>query len=486
MRLLIEEYQYNASDVKESLSGLDPLENIDHLVSVNYVGYFYNPAIGDCVFILPKVLMNQENLVFGHLKPEDLIDFDNAAGVSSMERNFIYEFAVWIYRAITVFNKSKKDNDIVYHRQVTQVGGNRRHQSQTFLDVLLSLVRFYRENQDFFMFTMKNLRSGLNKINWTRTIAHSSAIVHDDTPVYISPVNKKRQINFDEELLVIFFSILNYISETYGFPVSITLGFDLIRGKQFERLLDGQGKVRLRQIKYKYFSDKALQIWDLCYAFFDKAYQIRINAEQKEYLLVKNFNIVFEAIIDELIGDRDIPSGLKEQYDGKRVDHMYSWQGLIEKDEKPIYYIGDSKYYKLGNDVGKESVYKQYTYARNVIQWNLDLFMDGKQRPSDVKMRDDVTEGYNVIPNFFISAKMDSGLSYADRVDETERKHSYFVSRQFENRLFDRDTLLVFHYDVNFLYVVSLYARDNAGQKAAWKNKVREIFRERLKLLKRG
>ena len=480
MRLLIEEYQYNASDVKESLSGLDALENIDHLVSVKYVGYFYNPTIGDCVFILPKVLMNQENLVFGHLKPEDLIDFDNAAGVSSVEQNFIYEFAVWIYRAITVFNKSKRDNDIVYHRQVTQMGGNRRHQSQTFLDVLLSLVRFNRENQDFFMFTMKNLRSGLNKINWTRTIAHSAAIVQDGSPVYISPVNKKRQINFDEELLVIFFSTLNYISETYGFPVSITLGFELIRGKQFEQLLDGQGKVRLRQIKYKYFSDKALQIWDLCYAFFDKAYQIRINAEQKEYLLVKNFNIVFEAIIDELIGDRNIPVGLKEQYDGKRVDHMYSWQGLIENDEKPIYYIGDSKYYKLGNDVGKESVYKQYTYARNVIQWNLDLFMDGKQKSSDVKLRDDVTEGYNVIPNFFISAKMDSGLSYADRVDETERRHPYFVSRQFENRLFDRDTLLVFHYDVNFLYVVSLYARDNAGQKVAWRNKVRDIFREKI------
>lgn len=480
MRLLIEEYQYNISDVKESLSGLDALENIDHLVSMNYVGYFYNPTIGDCVFILPKVLMNQENLVFGHLKPEEILDFDNAVGVSSVERNFIYEFAVWIYRAITVFNKSKRDNDIVYHRQVTQMGGNRRHQSQTFLDVLLSLVRFNRENQDFFMFTMKNLRSGLNKINWTRTIAHSAAIVQDGSPVYISPVNKKRQINFDEELLVIFFSTLNYISETYGFPVSITLGFELIRGKRFEQLLDGQGKVRLRQIKYKYFSDKALQIWDLCYAFFDKAYQIRINADQKEYLLVKNFNIVFEAIIDELIGDRNIPVGLKEQYDGKRVDHMYSWQGLIENDEKPIYYIGDSKYYKLGNDVGKESVYKQYTYARNVIQWNLDLFMDGKQKSSDVKLRDDVTEGYNVIPNFFISAKMDSGLSYADRVDETERRHSYFVSRQFENRLFDRDTLLVFHYDVNFLYVVSLYARDNAGQKAAWKNKVREIFREKI------
>lgn len=38
------------------------------------------------------------------------------------------------------------------------------------------------------------------------------------------------------------------------------------------------------------------------------------------------------------------------------------------------YYIGDSKYYKLSGELGDESVYKQYTYARNVIQWNLDIF----------------------------------------------------------------------------------------------------------------
>ncbi len=37
MRLLIKEYQYNASDIKESLSGREALEDIDHLVSVNNV-----------------------------------------------------------------------------------------------------------------------------------------------------------------------------------------------------------------------------------------------------------------------------------------------------------------------------------------------------------------------------------------------------------------------------------------------------------------
>ena len=123
-----------------------------------------------------------------------------------------------------------------------------------------------------------------------------------------------------------------------------------------------------------------MQLWDLCYAFFDQSHQLSINTDQKEYLLAKNFNIVFEAIIDDLIGDprEQIPTGLKDQYDGKRVDHMYRDVALTAEGENnnQIYYIGDSKYYKLGHDLGRESVYKQYTYARNVIQWNINLFLD--------------------------------------------------------------------------------------------------------------
>ncbi|MBR2946486.1 MAG: hypothetical protein IKC18_07410 [Bacteroidaceae bacterium] len=305
-------------------------------------------------------------------------------------------------------------------------------------------------------------------------------------------MNKKRQINFDEELLVIFFSILNYIHEHYGSPVSINCNFELITGKQFKVYLNGMGKMRLKQIKYKYFSDKALELWDLCYAFFDSARQIYVSSDQKEYLLVKNFNIVFESIIDELVGDRNIPAGLKEQDDGKRIDHMYSYQGLTTYEEdKPIYYIGDSKYYKRGNKIGKESVYKQFTYARNVIQWNLNLFMNDDRDDEELqydkknfgnvpKLRDDVTEGYNVIPNFFISAKLNKELSYKDEVEITDKKNTHFSNSHFENRLFDRDTLLICHYDVNFLYVVSLYARNNSLQKEAWKKKVRDNFRSEI------
>lgn len=483
MRVLIEEYQYHAYSVAECLHGLDYLENIDHMVSINYVGYFYNPHLKDCVFILPKVLMDENNKVFSHLMPEDIIYLNEAEGLTREEKNFIYEFAVWIFRAISVYNKKNKENGIVYHKLIAQMGFGKKHLSNTFLDVLLSIIRFNRENQDYFTYILKNLHSGLNKINWNRTIAYTNAIIEKETPVYLNPYNKKGQINFDEELLVLFFSILKHINERYGFPVNISIGFELIRGKQFETYLKGMGKKCLNKIKYKYFSDKALRIWELCYAFFDKVHQIRINAEQQEYLLAKNFNIVFEAIIDDLVGSKDIPDGLKEQYDGKRVDHMYNWQGLIENENKLIYYIGDSKYYKIGNKIGKESVYKQYTYARNVIQWNLDLFMNGKQKNSDIKLRDEVTEGYNIIPNFFISAKMDKDLSYADKIYKTEKADKSFISKQFENRLFDRDTLLIFHYDVNFLYVVSLYARDNESQKTVWKTKVRNKFRKEIQEL---
>ena len=480
MRILIEGYHYPASVVSDVLKGLDFFENVSHEVVVNYVGYLYNPHIKDCVFILPKVLVDRNGKAFSHLDPTEIIHIEKAEGLTEEERKFIYEFAVWIYRSLCVFNKYNPKNDIVYHKQMVQAGMNHRHMSNTYLEVLLALIEFNRKNQNFFMTILKNIHSGHNKINWTRTIAHSVAIVQKNEPIYLNPVNKKRQINFDEELLIIFFSILHYINGKYGFPVSINVGFDLIVGAKFNNYLNGFGKVRLRQIKYKYFSDKALELWGLCYAFFDKSHNISVASELKEYLIAQNYNIVFESMIDELVGDKkeNLPRGLKDQEDGKRVDHIYEDVGLTNTNDKSIYYIGDSKYYKLGNSISDESVYKQYTYARNVIQWNMNLFLDNQEE--EKCYRNQLTEGYNIVPNFFISARMDNGLSYSQDIYTTENKQKSFISRHFENRLFDRDTLLISHYDVNFLYIVSLYAQDNDSSKNQWKQKVRKRFREEI------
>lgn len=486
MRILIEEYQYNVSDVHDVLYGIDPMENVEGKVSIHYVGYYYNPLLGDCVFILPKVLLRDvdgKELAFGKYLPYDIINPEGQEKLTKEERDFLYGFAVWIYRAIVVYKNDKSnDSTIVYQKMINQVGGSSKRKSNTFLDILLSLIQFNKDNKSFFFFVLKNLHSGLNKINWTRTISTTSAIIQGGDAIYLNPVNKKRKINFDEELLVIFFSILNYIGDTYGFPKEINCNFDLIKGKQFEKYRNGYGKVRLNQIKYKYFSDKALQLWKLCYAFFDKSHHIYVNTSQKEYLLVKSFHIVFEAIIDALVGDNPLPDGMdKKQEDGKIVDHLFTAKSLINDESSNTYYIGDSKYYKMGNELGKESIYKQYTYARNVIQWNLDIFNSGRKPESGIKLRDDETEGYNIIPNFFISATMDEKFRYAiDGIKETDRKNNRYISKQFQNRLFDRDTLLLFHYDVNFLFVVALYGRNGQGEKKVWRDKVRKMFRKEI------
>lgn len=495
MRILIEEYQYNVADVKDILQGIDALENVEGCVSIHYVGYYYNTLLKDCVFILPKVLLKdveRGERVFGKYRPEDIANLDVKNPLEPEERNFIYKFAVWIYRAIVVFKNDKRnDTDIVYHQKIAQVGTASRRLSNTYLDILLSLIQFNRDNQSFFFFIVKNQHSGLNKINWTRTIASSNAIVQNGQPIYLNPVNKKRRINFDEELLIIYFSILNYIGDTYGFPKEICCQYQLITGKRFETYINGFGKTRLHQIKYKYFSDKALQLWNLCYAFFEQSKQVYVSTDRREYLLVKNFYIVFEAIIDELVGDNPLPDGMdKRQDDGKILDHLFTAASLTENkcqqsdaNARQTYYIGDSKYYKMGHELGRESVYKQYTYARNVIQWNLDIFngLNDTVKSSHVRIRDERTEGYEIIPNFFISAKLNDEFRYDDDgIEKTDRKKNKHKNVQFMNRLFDRDTMLLFHYDVNFLYVLSLYARDNVSQKAAWKSRIRERFRKEI------
>lgn len=174
MRILIEEYQYDVADVRDVLQGIDALENVEGKVSVHYVGYFYNVSQGDCVFILPKVLLRDvdgQELAFGKYRPESIVMPEGQKQLTNDERDFLYGFAVWIYRAIVVYKNDKtNDSTIVYQKKITQAGFGSRRLSNTFLDILLALLQFNKDNQSFFFFVLKNLHAGYNKINWTRTI----------------------------------------------------------------------------------------------------------------------------------------------------------------------------------------------------------------------------------------------------------------------------------------------------------------------------
>ncbi len=527
MYIFFEKYPYDATAkaVRDGLVGCErQWQNIDKKIAVDYVGYYFEPTVKDCVFILPKVLLkdvdketylvvNKDYLVC----PEDIITPEGQRQkLADHEefRHFLYNFAIWIYRTLSVYRDKHPNSQAIYSYSLPQAGSGRKQKINTYLDVILSLIRFDIENQNFFLYTVKNQHSGLNKINWTRTISKSQAILHEDNPIYLQPVNKKRQINFAEELFVIFFSILAYCNEEYGFHAPICLHYPLLSKQQIERYREtGLGANRLRQIRYKYFSDKALELWDLCYTFFNLSHELYANTNNKEFLLASKYHIIFESMIDTLVGEPhdNIPSGLQDQDDGKMVDHMYTDLALSSSEEdirRDVYYIGDSKYYSIGHPLTTESVAKQYTYARNVIQWNIDFwnFDDnrkakekGDKRFKSVRLRmgtdePNSVEGYDIIPNFFISAFVDENHRYDDR-QENFRIHNskttysadgetelggVHISTQFPNRLFDRDTLILSHYDVNFLYVMMLYARDRSFEQDAWKMKIRRHFRQQV------
>ena len=157
------------------------------------------------------------------------------------------------------------------------------------------------------------------------------------------------------------------------------------------------------------------------------------------------------------------------------MDHIFDYQSLI--DTSNIFYIGDSKYYKPENLAGKSSQYKQFTYAKNVIQFNIDLLnskSNAGYRPN-IRYRDSDTEGYNITPNFFIYGFI-GDFKNLDSPNLSERS-DVVRSYHFEDRLFDRDSLFVHQYMINFLYVMKSYTQISISSISNFRNEARKIFR---------
>ena len=470
MKILVEDYAYSSPAVAGILADFEPKSGKNG-VSSSYVGYCFSKNLKDCCFFLPKVILNKENKVFGELCPEDIVE-PAQSNLNDDQKSFLSSLGIWTYRALAEYRDSNPDTVILHEKQFSETSGT-EEVSGTYLDIILSLVKFYQDNRDFVVYTLRNIHSHQHRINWQKTISRTQAIIQDDEPVYVDPISKKKVINYDEELLVIFFSILNYLKK-YGFHITLDINVNLITGELFNSYLDGLGTVRLRRIKYKYFSDKMRQLWSLCYSFFRKEEEIRSSRNESEFLMATNFNIVFEAMVDELLGNKDYDDW-KKLGDGKVLDHIYKYKSVCSREE--TFYIGDSKYYKVAQGVKEksESTMKQFSYARSIVNASI------RESLQDTwPYRDALTEGYAVIPNFFIGSETDPQLRWdVDGLDRDDIVGEPFHSMQFVNRLFDRDTLWVRQYNINFLYVLSSYASADDYIKGRFKEKAHRLFRQR-------
>lgn len=488
MIILFEEYAYDRDLVVQYVHGLHQKHLKGNKVSIPYVGYYYSSEVDDSVFILPKVFINirkDENgkdveKAFGSFDPIAIIDTNDKKNplLGSSFYVDVFNLSTWIYRAIERYKERNCSEDITEPVNVLSVESINGDKSQTQINTILDLIRFNKEHQNLFTFIARLSSQGQHRINWQKTINKRMPFIQDDAPIYMEPISHTKVINPDEELIVLFFSVMDYLRTKFHFRVIRNVNY-VTFPKDIEKLIQsGKGTRLLKKIRRKYYKDDLVKLWNLLYVFFKKAESMKSKKQEEEFLLVRNFNLVFEDMIDSLISDdtKQKDKKLADQRDGKIVDHIYRYESLVHKDK--IYYIGDSKYYKEGSDPGDTSIYKQFTYARNVIQRNMDLTDPAIAEISRKNYFDPSTEGYNVTPNFFIKGVVeDNDYDYKFRLEPAMKDGEFDVEqmKHHENRLFDRDTLLVLKYNINFLFVLSSYAANHTDNNL--RRKIRHDFR---------
>ncbi len=458
------------------------------------VGYVFTGK--DITFVLPKVFLGTS--IEQKINDKDVRDMS--------------ELSMWVCSSIGQYRLRNPNDKSMEAPDARNFSSSEA--CPTLIDVKNSMERFYEENRSLFVFVSKNVHSGNNRVDWRRTMRRMP-VMQGETPIYMELVNKRKVFDLDDRLIVLYFSAMNYIHEVFGFKMPRSEFYAPMRVNEFRRLLGHRGLMELRRIKHKYFADKFLRLYNIMKAFFEWGGNFRASDFTSEYLLTSKYNNVFEAMIDKLVGD-DSPELQKKKHldDGKIIDHLYKENALIfnSGDPEKIWHIGDSKYYSDPADIRGESIAKQFTYAKNIIQdfFSPD-FVDSEEHKDashqGVHYRDELTEGYSITPNFFIRGEVDSrnpmdvpGVQAAVReiggsemladdgksvvtVNDYLWEHR---NRQFRNRLFDRDTLLLQVYNVNFLYVLKAYTAKSSSMRTEFKREARGKFRDNfLKLLEK-
>ena len=452
------------------------------------VGYFLNMDLSEHIFVLPKNFVTG-NCAFNCLpipKDQPINDSDsfrNTLLKSGWSDSLLTTLPLYLYQAIDKYRRQVRESSSIEVDYSQDVQSSKSGDFElTLLDISLSLQRFYYENQNLFVMVYKLAHSGYNKVQWGKTVRKKTPIIEDNDVIYPLLINKKKTINYDEELLVLFFNTLRYLNNKYQFRIKVDQPYHLMPDAEFERKLErGIIHRRLNSIKNNYFNEKLVHLWDLLFAFASKLSSLRKPGANNDYLFVRNFEHVFETMINTLLSDSDSPDVLVHQKDNKEVDHLFKGESITAK-SLDIYYIGDSKYYISGHRPKYSALFKQYTYAKNIIQTEIDWFYSGEHE--HLKYRDSLTEGYNLTPNFFISGRVEAGYNYTDDHLDMPRDEkgkplpeSFQKSLQFPNRIFDRDTLFLMQFDVNILFVIASYVSRSQRVRSEFKSRAKDAFK---------
>lgn len=470
MKVLIEGEKYPINILESIFDDSRYYNQIKNNGIITSVGYYHSFIRGEVVYLLPKVFMrNQQETIFGINKLE-LLDYSLNENSSNSEKfNWLRVISILFYKSLIEYRRRKEKQNIINRTPLIEISSNLNKQEFSYLDLLLSFVNFFKKNNILFIQKKIQFKSKKqNKVRWEKTIIKSTPLLNNKrNPIYDNHIIRKKISDYEDELLLYFMSILNRFNEEHDLNIAINKNFKILKGEDFN-YLKKNGLRRLKKIRYKYFNDDLLKMYKLCEIYFQKENISNIKKRSDEFLIVNNYNIIFEDMVDKLFSDSITNlntkktkgiEDLKINDDGKIIDHIFEYDSII--DTSNIFYIGDSKYYKSNSFAGKLSKYKQFTYSKNIIQYNIDLFNNtGKYYNERIRYRDPITEGYNITPNFFLYGFINNYENLND--DNLEEYGEVTKSYHFNDRLFDRDTLFIHQYRINFLFILKNYSSTNS------------------------
>ena len=499
MHIYFEKYQYRTDQIEKTLGeGLVRHDFDKDTWETDRIGYIFvnTENYSGPVFILPKSFLIDEGdklnvLGINGIYPDDVIDTDDPTNPLDIEGkgSFLPELGLWLFRALNRFREEHEGTPISQKAMLDSQLSDNDSKDKDFLSTALDLMDFFRDHRNLFTQISIINHSGRNRIDWAKTVK-GDPFISNEEPWYFDLAVKERSIDIDDTLLILYYSVLKYLRDKYCFPINLgDVPYELLSENEVQRLIDtGIGRKQMRRIRHKYYRDDLKHLWGLLDSFFTFNSSVEDRHRANEHLLVRKFETIFEAMVDSIISDSGGVEDLKKQDDGKLVDHIFRFTSLIGN-LSDIYYIGDSKYYRDDKRPEGVALYKQFTYAKNAIQYHIDQMLAQQGRgqwcPAGrgaLRYRDTLTEGYNISPNFFIRARVteeDTDFSLPSLKKTYWDKEKGIVNppsnKHFEDRLFDRDTLILREFSINLLFVIASYG---GYEDDCWSSDLHRFIRE--------
>ena len=272
MRIYFEDYLYPPHLLEEYFGKM--LEVCDDKVKTRYVGYVYNRDKYDGpIFILPKALLLKRGgkMTFLGIKeavPEKIIDLESPENplYGSDIIGEISGFSIWVHQVIRRFYDENKRSNIIKEAELRRSSASASSGKKDLLSASMQLIDFFKEHETIFTTITKENHSGNNNTSWQRTISRTRPYIDQATqePLYVQTVNKKKELDTNEKLIILFYSVLNYLKKEYHLKISLgDLIYPIMPAAKVGTLVSsGITPKEIKGNKSSYFREDLRELWN--------------------------------------------------------------------------------------------------------------------------------------------------------------------------------------------------------------------------------